>query len=195
MHPASSGPIDSREFTAFMRAYQDMVFTTAVRLTSNAPQAEDIAQEVFLRAYENFERLRSSPAAGGWLKTVAIHLALNHITRYRRRWRLFTDVFAGEASEEALESGAADVDELFAHTDAEQRRVLIEQALEQLPAHQRVPLVLYHFEEMPYRDIAQRLGVSLAKVKTDILRARVAMAALLARRGFDAASAATGAEP
>ncbi|HYK26308.1 MAG TPA: RNA polymerase sigma factor, partial [Steroidobacteraceae bacterium] len=181
-------------FTAFMRAYQDMVFTTAVRLTSNAPQAEDIAQEVFLRAYENFERLRSSPAAGGWLKTVAIHLALNHITRYRRRWRLFTDVFAGEASEEALESGAADVDELFAHTDAEQRRVLIEQALEQLPAHQRVPLVLYHFEEMPYRDIAQRLGVSLAKVKTDILRARVAMAALLARRGFDAAGATTGAE-
>ncbi len=178
-----------------MRAYQDMVFTTAARLTSNAAQAEDIAQEVFLRAYENFERLRSSPTAGGWLKTVAIHLALNHITRYRRRWRLFTDVFASEASEDALESAAADVDDLFAHTDAEQRRTLVEQALERLPPHQRVPLVLYHFEEMPYRDIALRLGVSLAKVKTDILRARVAMAALLAGRGFDAAAAATGAEP
>ncbi|HEY2590192.1 MAG TPA: RNA polymerase sigma factor [Steroidobacteraceae bacterium] len=194
MHPASSGRIDSHEFTAFMRAYQDMVFTTAARLTSNAAQAEDIAQEVFLRAYENFERLRSSPAVGGWLKTVTIHLALNHITRYRRRWRLFTDTFAGEATEDALEFAATEVDELFANTDAEQRRALVEQALERLPAHQRVPLVLYHFEEMPYRDIAQRLGVSLAKVKTDILRARVAMAALLARHGFDAAAATTGAE-
>ena len=177
-----------------MRAYQDMVFSTAARLTSNAAQAEDIAQEVFLRAYENFEQLRSSPAAGGWLKTVAINLALNHITRYRRRWRPFTDVFAGEATEDALEFAATEVDELFANTDAEQRRALVEQALERLPAHQRMPLVLYHFEEMPYRDIAQRLGVSLAKVKTDILRARVAMAGLLARRGLDAAAAATGAE-
>jgi RNA polymerase sigma-70 factor, ECF subfamily len=178
-----------------MRAYQDMVFTTAARLTSNPAHAEDIAQEVFLRAYENFERLRSSPAAGGWLKTVAINLALNHITRYRRRWRLFTDVFAGETSEDALDSAGDEVDELFAHADAEQRRALVEEALEGLPAHQRVPLVLFHFEDMPYRDIAARLGVSLAKVKTDILRARVAMAALLGRRGFDAAAAATGAEP
>ena len=177
-----------------MRAYQDMVFTTAVRLTANAAQAEDIAQEAFLRAYENFEQLRASPRAGGWLKTVATNLALNHLTRYRRRWSLFTEVLAGDASEEALETAAAEVDELFAHTDAEQRRALVGQALERLPPHQRVPLVLYHFEEMPYREIAARLGISLAKVKTDILRARVAMAGLLTRGGLDAAAAATGVE-
>ena len=177
-----------------MRAYQDMVFTTAARLTGNAGQAEDIAQEVFLRAYENFAQLRSSASAGGWLKTVATHLTLNHITRYRRRWRLFTEVFAGEPADDALESAAAEIDELFAHTDVEQRRALIEQALERLPAHQRVPLVLYHFDEMPYREIATRLGVSLPKVKTDILRARVAMAALLTRGGLEASPAATGAQ-
>lgn len=192
MHPESSGRIDSREFTAFMRAYQDMVFTTAARLTGNSAQAEDIAQEVFLRAYENFDRLRSSATAGGWLKTVTTNLTINHITRYRRRWRLFSEVFAGEASDEALESALVDFDDLFAHTDAQQRRALIEQALETLPTHQRVPLVLYHFEEMSYQDIAARLGVSLAKVKTDILRARLAMASLLVRGGLDATSAATG---
>lgn len=194
MHPASSGRIDSQEFTAFMRAYQDMVFTTAARLTANSAQAEDIAQEVFLRAYENFDRLRASPTAGGWLKTVATNLTINHIARYRRRWRLFSEVFDGAPSDEALESAVASFDELFAQTDAQQRRTLIEQALERLPAHQRVPLVLYHFEEMSYRDIAARLGVSLAKVKTDILRARLAMASLLGRAGLDTAAAATGVE-
>lgn len=177
-----------------MRAYQDMVFTTAARLTGNSAQAEDIAQEVFLRAYENFDHLRSSPTAGGWLKTVATNLTINHMTRYRRRWRLFSEVFAGEPSDEALESALADFDELFAHTDAQQRRALVEQALERLPPHQRVPLVLYHFEEMPYRDIAARLGISLAKVKTDILRARLAMAGLLGRGGLDPAAAASGVE-
>ncbi len=72
-----------------MRAYQDMVFSTAARITGRDGPAEDIAQQVFLKAYENFAQLQTSPAAGGWLKTVARNLALNHATRYRRRWRFF----------------------------------------------------------------------------------------------------------
>ena len=59
----------------------------------------------------------------------------------------------------------------------------MERALEQLPEHQRVPLVLYHFEDLPYEDIARRLGVSLSKVKTDIMRAREALARVLVRSG------------
>ena len=52
-----------------------------------------------------------------------------------------------------------------------------------LPEHQRIPLVLYHFDDLPYEEIAARLRVSLAKVKTDILRARAALARILARSG------------
>lgn len=169
-----------------MRAYQDMVFSTAVRLTANPAQAEDISQEVFLRAYESFENLRSSPKAGGWLKTVATNLTLNHLTRHRKRWRLFSEVFSDDAREEELESAVAAFDTVVTELEADERCVIIEQALERLPDHQRIPLVLYHYEEMPYQDIADRLGISLAKVKTDILRGRVAMAALLAPSGVGA---------
>jgi len=59
----------------------------------------------------------------------------------------------------------------------------VERALEKLPEHQRVPLVLYHFEDLPYDAIAQRLGVSLSKVKTDIMRGREALARVLMRSG------------
>jgi RNA polymerase sigma-70 factor (ECF subfamily) len=169
-----------------MRAYQDMVFSTAVRLTANPAQAEDISQEVFLRAYEGFENLRSSPKAGGWLKTVATNLTLNHLTRHRKRWRLFSEVFSDDTREEELESAAAVFDTVVTELETDERCAIIEQALEQLPDHQRIPLVLYHYEEMPYQDIANRLGISLAKVKTDILRGRVAMAALLAPSGVGA---------
>ena len=79
-HP-STGPDRSSEFTTFMRAYQDMVFSTAVRLAGNDRQAEDISQEVFLRAYEHFAHLRTSPTAGGWLKTVTTNLTLNYLSR------------------------------------------------------------------------------------------------------------------
>ena len=71
--------------------------------------------------------------------------------------------------------------------DADERRALVERALAELPAHQRVPLVLYHFEAMPYDEIAQKLGVSLAKIKTDILRARAALAKILLRADGPAA--------
>jgi RNA polymerase sigma-70 factor, ECF subfamily len=179
------------EFVTFMRAYQDMVFSTAARLTGNDSQAEDIAQEVFLKAYENFDHLRVSPTAGGWLKTVATRLTLNHLSRYRRRWRFFSELRSDtEDDDSQLELAAPDLtpEDLIADIDAGQRHALVEQALRQLPEHHRVPLVLYHFEEMPYQEIAQPLQVSLPKVKTDIQRARAALAKILARSGMVRAS-------
>jgi RNA polymerase sigma-70 factor (ECF subfamily) len=168
-----------------MRAYQDMVFSTAARLVGNDAQAADIAQEVFLRAYEHFSHLRTSETVGGWLKTVATNLTLNHLSRYRKRWRLFSEM-RGDSSEEAgeFEANLPLPDTLLADLDADQRRAAIDAALRQLPEHQRVPLVLYHFEDLSYQDIAVRLGASLAKIKTDIRRGRAALLPLLQSRGI-----------
>jgi len=173
-----TGPT-AAEFLTFMRAYQDMVFSTASRLTGNDAQAEDLAQEVFLRAYEHFHELRTSSSAGGWLKTVTTHLTLNYLTRYRKRRRLFSELEAEGAP--AIEWETPDT--LLADIDAEQRREIIDEALRRLPEHQRLPLVLYHFEDMSYQEIAEKLQVSLAKVKTDIRRARAALLEMLEAGG------------
>jgi RNA polymerase sigma-70 factor (ECF subfamily) len=156
-----------------------MVFSTAARLAGSDAQAEDIAQEVFIKAYENFEQLRANPAAGGWLKTVATNLSLNYLTRYRNRFRLF--------SEESSIPEIRIADAALAALGADQRQTLVDDALRRLPAHQRVPLVLFHFEDFSYQQIAQRLGVSLAKIKTDIARARAALLPLLKSQGIEGA--------
>jgi RNA polymerase sigma-70 factor, ECF subfamily len=169
-------PSRSIEFTTFMRAYQNMVFSTAARLAGNDAQAEDIAQEVFIKAYEHFEHLRLSTTAGGWLKTVATNLSLNYLTRYRKRWRLFSE--SDSVPDVALPDGALD------SLSEEEQRAALEEALRRLPAHQRVPLVLYHFEDLSYEDIAAKLDISLAKVKTDIRRGRAALAPMLRLRGI-----------
>ena len=185
VHNSVTGAAPATDFTTFMRNYQDMVFSTAARLTGNDAQAEDIAQEVFLKAYENYHHLATSPTAGGWLKTVATNLSLNHLSRYRKRWRFFSEFKRDDADDDraapAVDFAAPDT--FFSDVDAADRREIVERALDQLPEHQRVPLVLFHFEELPYDEIAKKLGVSLAKVKTDILRARAALAAILARSG------------
>jgi RNA polymerase sigma-70 factor, ECF subfamily len=166
---------EAKQFEAFMRNYQNMVFSAAMRLVANTAEAEDISQEVFLRAFERFGELAENPRAGGWLKTVAINLSLNHLTRYRARWSFFSELFhrddAGEETE--IEYAAPDnVEEALAVAE---RRGLVERSLRQLPSAQRVPLVLYHLEGMKYEEIAAKLGCSLGKVKTDIFRAREAL--------------------
>jgi RNA polymerase sigma-70 factor (ECF subfamily) len=165
-----------------MRSYQDMVYTTAARLLGSDAQAQDIAQEVFVRAYEHFADLAGSASAGGWLKTVATNLAINHLNRYRKRWRMFSEMGGADESAE-IEREVPDT--LLSDLSAEQRGAIVDGALRRLPEHQRVPLVLYHFEELSYQDIAARLGISLTKVKTDIRRARVALLPLLKAAAAD----------
>ncbi|HWK49295.1 MAG TPA: sigma-70 family RNA polymerase sigma factor [Steroidobacter sp.] len=180
--PETPAPQD--EFASFMRAYQDMVFSTAARITGRDGPAEDIAQQVFLKAYENFAQLRTSPAAGGWLKTVARNLALNHATRYRRRWRFFSELRSDDDDEAEFEIPQPEGE--VADFDDDARRAIVAEALQNLPDHRRLPLVLYHFEEMSYDEIARQLGISLPKVKIDIMRARGALAKILAARGLTA---------
>ena len=169
-----------------MRAYQDMVFTTAARLTGHDKQAEDIAQEVFLKAYEHFDDLKESPTAGGWLKTVATNLALNYLTRYRRRWRFFSEIVPADAQQRAEqpEIPAPGTGTPLAEICDGERGALIEPALRKLPEHQRLPLVLYHFEDLSYGEIAAKLNASLAKIKTDMRRGRAALLPLLHTAGI-----------
>jgi RNA polymerase sigma-70 factor, ECF subfamily len=167
-----------------MNAYQDMVFSTAARLLGNDSGAEDISQEVFLRAHRSFAQLRLSPTAGGWLKTVATRLSLNHLARYRKRWRFFSELRVDDHDNDEFEFDFPVPDTAVSDIDTDERSRIIDQALQGLPEHQRVPLVLYHFEDMPYIEIASQLRISLAKVKTDIQRGRAALATKLQHLGL-----------
>jgi RNA polymerase sigma-70 factor, ECF subfamily len=166
---------DAQQFEAFMHNYQNMVFGTAIRLVANASEAEDISQEVFLKAYTRFAELRDSPTVGGWLKTVTTNLCLNHLSRYRARWSFFSELFGGGGEEDEREVEFASPDTVSDELADADHREIVDQALQKLPPAQRVPLVLYHLEDLSYDEIAAKLGVSLGKVKTDIHRGREAL--------------------
>jgi RNA polymerase sigma-70 factor, ECF subfamily len=163
-------------FEAFVRRHQDMVFATALRLLGNRSEAEDIAQSVFFRAFQRFAEIGDSPAAAGWLKTVARNACLNHLARYRSRWRLFSELGKGEDSDdERFESTPAVGESPLGRMERADQQARIDRALQGLPDHQRVPIVLFHLDEMSYQEIADLLGASLGKVKTDIHRGRLAL--------------------
>jgi len=171
---------DPKQFETFMQNYQNMVFSTAMRLTANHAEAEDIAQEVFLKAYERFADLSQSATAGGWLKTVTTNMSLNHLTRYRSRWTFFSDLRRSDDTDETPEMEFAAPQDLEKELGQADRREVLDKALQKLPVGQRVPLVLYHMEGLKYEEIAAKLKISLGKVKTDIFRAREALRKRLA---------------
>ena len=166
---------EPNSFELFMRNYQDMVFSTAFRLLGNESDAQDIGQEVFLKAYRDFASLHDNPSAGGWLKTVTRNLCLNHLTRYRARWQFFSEIFSRDADDDDREVEFASPIEFSQQVEDADRRRLIHAALMKLPASQRVPLVLYHYEGRSYEEIASQLKISLSKAKTDIHRGREAL--------------------
>ncbi len=168
---------EAAQFESFLTAYQDMVYSTAYRLLSQDAEARDIAQEVFVRAWQHWPQLSASPTAGGWLKTVTRNLCINHLQRYRARWKFFSDLKSADADDDepGLEATFAAPETLESGLLTKDQGTALAEAMQKLPQDQRVALVLYHFEDLDYVEIAERLGVSLGKVKTDIHRARLAL--------------------
>jgi RNA polymerase sigma-70 factor, ECF subfamily len=174
---------DVQQFEAFVRRYQDMVYGTAVRLLGSPAEAEDIAQGVFLKAFQRSAEVVDNPAAPGWLKTTTRNLCLNHLSRYRARWQFFSELTrpgkadGGEYADTLVSPGSHALE--MEHAELREE---LERALRALPDHQRVPLVLFHFDELSYQEIADALGASVGKVKTDIHRGREALKRLLPDR-------------
>jgi RNA polymerase sigma-70 factor (ECF subfamily) len=173
---------DVARFEAFVREYQHLVFATAVRLVGSAAEAEDVSQTVFLKAFERFDEIGESPSVPGWLKTVTTHLCLNHLSRYRARWQFFSELDRGDEGGTATFADSIAAPEPVRderHDLNEARLARLESALRGLPAHQRVPIAMFHFDGRSYEEIATLLGVSLGKVKTDIHRGRLALKKVL----------------
>lgn len=168
---------DSKEFEDFLLNHQDMVYATAYRIVSHESEARDIAQESFIRAWRHWSELSGNPSASGWIRTVARNLALNHIQRHRARWSLFSDLKSPHSDDDApgLDSTFSIPDSQSQELLTREQREILESGIARLPKDQRVALVLFHFEDLDYNEIAQQLGISLGKVKTDIHRARLAL--------------------
>ena len=177
------GMIAPVDFTTFMRNYQDMVYTTAVRLLGNEAQAEDISQDVFLKVFRGMKHFHGESSLKTWIYRIALHEAAN-----RRRWWFrhkaqetpIDPIASGEfeySGEERLVDPGESPFEKFAHTEV---RAAVEQALQQVPEPYRTALVLRDLEDMSYEEIAEVLAISLGTVKSRITRGRNALRKKLA---------------
>lgn len=154
-----------------VRRYKEAVFGIALGILGNPPDAEDAAQDAFIRAYENLRRYDLSKKFSTWIFTITANICKNKLRRER---------FFAPLKDASRLLGGQDPAEQLAH---EQRQALVQEALKSLDEKYREPLVLYYYGDLEYKDIAEALSVPEGTVKTRIHRAKLALKEWLAARG------------
>jgi RNA polymerase sigma-70 factor (ECF subfamily) len=152
---------DLAAFELLMRQHERLVLATALRLTGNMEDAQDISQEVFLRLYKNLSKVQAEAALPAWLYRVTVNAC--HDLRRRKP--------ASEPESSAGDLAASDLDPQAAVTQSERRRVL-EMSLRILPEKERAALVLRDLEGLSTEEVARILGSSEATVRSQVSKAR-----------------------
>jgi RNA polymerase sigma-70 factor, ECF subfamily len=164
----------SREaFDELVRRHQGAMITLARVLTAGRGEAEDLAQEVFVRAWRSLRGFRGDSTFRTWLHRVAINVIRTSQARQGRLARLFV-VRAHDEGPPDSASGEEPVDATLA------RRQVIDRALAALPEELRVAVTLRDLQGLDYKEIAAALDVPIGTVESRIFRARQKLKPLLA---------------
>lgn len=157
---------DADAFGELVTRYQHRIVSFTLALTSDRANAEDLAQETFLRAYRGLSSFRGTSSLKTWLYQIATNVARTHTAKQRaRREELAHD----------SEGAARRFDEAASGEDLESRAILRQQldaALATLPVELREAVVLRDVEGLEYREISTALGVPMGTVESRIFRAR-----------------------
>jgi RNA polymerase sigma-70 factor (ECF subfamily) len=165
---------DTAAFSDLVERFQHRLVAVMHHLVGSADEAEDLAQEVFLRVYRTRKKYTPKAKFSTWLFTIANNLALNSLRDRQRRPVLPLEVRdSGPLGPRPAEALAPTRDEPPAHHLQQQELAeVIRRALDGLNERQRVAIVLNKFEDMNYADIAEVMGLSTKAVKSLLSRAR-----------------------
>jgi len=165
---------DASAFAELVERFQHRLVGVMHHLVGNADEAEDLAQEVFLRIYRTRKKYTPKAKFSTWLFTIANNLALNALRDRQRRPVLPLEVRdSGPLGPRPTEALAPTRDEPPTHNLQQQELAdVIRQALDGLNERQRMAIVLNKFEDMNYADIAEVMGLSTKAVKSLLSRAR-----------------------
>ena len=171
------GAGDHRAFRELVERHQNAVVGTVAKMLGNASEAEDIAQQVFLRVWRHAKRYRPDAKFTTYLFTITRNLVFNESRRKKRR----NEVSADEREENSHVLIPADPNrQPDSELLQEELRQAVDKAIASLPEPQRMAVVLRRYEQMPYEEIARVLDVSVSAVKSLLFRARTALREALA---------------
>jgi RNA polymerase sigma-70 factor (ECF subfamily) len=164
---------EARAFEELVTTYQHRIFGVAVRMLGSAAEAEEVAQEVFLRVHRSVAEFRGQARLSTWLYAITSRLCLNRLTSAERRHR--------RLGQEALERVASEAADAAARVERTELEAALQDAIAALPEDRRIVVVLRDVEGLSYEEIAEALDLEPGTVRSRLHRARTDLKAKLER--------------
>jgi RNA polymerase sigma-70 factor (ECF subfamily) len=157
---------DQAAFSRLVEAYQRPVYNLCYRMLSNAPEAEDAAQETFMRMYTKLHTYQPDRKLSSWVLSIASHYCIDRLRRRRGQWLSLDE----EPVATTLPSQNRGPEDLAIRAES---RDEVQRLVDMLPAAYRVPLILRYWHDLSYAEIAEVMGLTVQAVKSRLHRARL----------------------
>lgn len=155
-------------FTYIVDKHKDHAYNLALRICGNHEEAEEIAQDAFMKAYRSLKGFKMKSSFATWLYRIVYNTAVS-LVRTRKKGVLSLDEFPAEASDFMRNSSSEE------EADAEYRNSLVNFALQKIGEDERALVTLYYYEELNTEEISEITGISKSNVKVKLFRARQKM--------------------
>jgi RNA polymerase sigma-70 factor (ECF subfamily) len=164
---------DEAAFDQIVRLYADRIYNYVRRMVGNPQDAEDITQEVFIRAYQGLSQFDGRASFSTWLFRIATNLCIDHKRRQSRRVQT-VPYHHDESDEEEGDWEFPDTNQPSAldHLLNQELQAVVERAIERLNPKFKTVLLLYDVEGLSYEQIAETLGIPMGTVKSRLFAAR-----------------------
>ncbi len=162
---------DPAAFRRLVDENQDRIVNTCFGFLENRQDAEDIAQNVFIEAYQSINKFRGDSNISTWLYRIAVNKSLNHIKVQKRR-RIIQSLEAIVMDHREKEIPAV-TDTPESGLEKNERRGVLQKALKSLPDNQKIAITLNKYEDLSYQEVANIMGLSLSAVTALINRGKV----------------------
>ncbi len=166
---------DTNAFSVLVNQYKHMVFTLAVRMLKNREEAEEVAQDVFLKAYQKLSNFQGEAKFSTWLYKIAYHRGLDALKKKKRT--ISTVAIAPE-----ITLDVAYTDKIIDRLDAKARSSIIKNTINELKGDDAAVLLFFYFEELSMEEISAIMGISSNTVKVRLYRSRKRLGTLLQRK-------------
>ncbi|MBL7137824.1 MAG: RNA polymerase sigma factor [Bacteroidales bacterium] len=156
---------DQAAFRELVEKHQQLVIRTCYALVHDLEDARDLAQEVFIEIMKSAVSFRGKAKLSSWIYRIAVNKSLNHLKRSRRRdaYTLFSFQDQGGS---VKEGGDVAMEE-------KELKQALHKAINRLPVNQKIAFTLHKYDELPYKEIAGVMNVSLSSVESLIHRAKL----------------------
>jgi RNA polymerase sigma-70 factor (ECF subfamily) len=160
---------DQQAFRLLVERYQQQVFNTALNLVQDHGAAEDIAQEVFVSVYRSVLSFNEKSTLSTWLYRITVNKSLDHLRSQKRQKRkgLFHTIFIGNTINDP-----PDFEHPGIKLEQRENAKYLFAAIHTLPGNQRTVFVLVHIEELPQKEIAEIMNLSVKAVESLLQRAK-----------------------